>query len=108
MVPCRLVRETPDPVPGLMNAGFPVTIRFNPAYCRHVVTKRFRLLDSDGKTIRSKLIRADNDPHRKLSKLDFALVPLKPLKCGKEYSVEFMGLADGNPISRKWRFATGK
>jgi hypothetical protein len=106
-VPLRFVRETPDPIPGVYGAGYPVTVQLNPAYYRRAELKRFRLFDARGKRIKAKILTGKGDPHRKLLPGDFALIPLKKLKPRSRYRVEFEAVADGKRIRKEWSFETG-
>jgi len=107
-VPRRFVRETPDPIPKIYDAGLPVTVRLNPFYYRHAGRVSFRLRESGGAEVPSKLLRADNDPHRKLSGGDFVLIPLKTLKPDTEYRADFEAEADGKRLRKSWSFRTGR
>lgn len=104
--PRRYIRETPDPLPDLYGAGFPIVAAFNPAFYRRVRLKRFRLYDSKGERIGVRLLSARNDPYKKLSAGIFVLVPLKALKKGREYHVELQVEADGRTLHKNWRFRT--
>jgi hypothetical protein len=106
-VPLRFIRETPDPIPGVYGAGYPVTVQLNPAYYRQAKLKRFRLYDAQGKRVKAKVLTASSDPHHKLLPTDFALIPLAKLRPGSRYRVEFEAVADGKRIRREWSFTTG-
>ena len=106
-VPRRFIRETPDPIPGVYGAGYPVTVQLNPAYYRQAKLKRFRLYDAQGKRVKAKVLTASSDPHHKLLPTDFALIPLATLKPRSRYRVEFEAVADGKRIRREWSFTTG-
>jgi hypothetical protein len=106
-VPRRFIRETPDPIPGVYGAGYPVTVQLNPAYYRRAKLKRFRLYDAQGKRVKARVIEGRNDPHKKLLPTDFVLIPLTALKPGSRYRVEFEAVADGKRVRREWSFTTG-
>jgi len=105
-VPLSFIRETPDPIPRIYRAGYPVTVQFNPAYYRRVKLRRFRLYDEKGREIKAKILHAGNDPHHKLGAGDFALIPLKRLAPGRSYRVVFEAIADGKRIRKTWSFRT--
>jgi hypothetical protein len=107
-VPRSFVRETPDPIPKIYHAGYPVTMQFNPVRYRRVRLLRFRLLDSRGREVPSKVLSARNDPHHRLTPLEFALIPLRMLSPHTRYRVEFVGSADGKRIEKRWSFSTGR
>ena len=106
-VPRRFIRETPDPIPRVYGAGYPVTVQLNPAYYRRVKLRRFRLYDEKGKRVKSRVITGKGDPHHKLLPTDFALIPLTTLKPRSRYRVEFEAVADGKRLRREWSFVTG-
>ncbi len=107
-VPRSFIRETPDPIPGIYHAGYPVTVQFNPAYYRRVKLRRFRLYDEKEKALKAKILHAGNDRNHKLGPGDFALIPLKRLAPGHSYRVLFEADADGKRIRKSWSFRTGK
>jgi len=107
-VPRSFIRETPDPIPRIYRAGYPVTVQLNPAYFRRVKLRRFRLYDEKGSALKAKILHAGNDPHHKLGAGDFALIPLKRLAPGRRYRVLFEAEADGKRIRKSWSFRTGK
>ena len=106
-VPRRFIRETPDPIPGVYGAGYPVTVQLNPAFYRRAKLKRFRLYDARGKRLKAKVISGGKDPHHKLLPTDFALIPLGRLAPRSEYRVEFEASTDRGTVKRSWRFRTG-
>jgi len=107
-VPTAFVRETPDPIPGIYHAGYPVTVQFNPAYFHRVKLRRFRLFDEKGKEIRARILHAGNDRHHKMAPGDFALIPLGRLAPGHSYRVLFVADADGKRIRKSWNFTTAR
>ncbi|ADV46771.1 CAP domain-containing protein [Nitratifractor salsuginis] len=106
-VPRTFIRETPDPIPGIYHAGYPVTVQFNPARYRRVRMKSFRLLDGKGRVVPSKILTSRNDPHHKLSPYEFALIPLRRLAPHTRYTAVFTGTADNKRIEKRWQFTTG-
>jgi hypothetical protein len=105
-VPRSFVRETPDPIPKVYNAGYPVTVQFNPARYRQIRMNRFRLLDGRGREVRSRVLDSRSDPRHRLSPLEFALIPLRRLSPHTRYTVVFTGVADGKKFEKRWNFTT--
>lgn len=101
--------ESPDPLPGYKVSGFPLSVQLNPIYYKNVRLKSFRLYDAQGKEIKkTKIIQHNNDHNHLLSKLEFALMPLKRLKFGTRYTAVFDAVADGNKLKKRWSFTTEK
>ncbi len=107
-VPTAFVRETPDPIPGIYHAGYPVTVQFNPAYFHRMKLRRFELFDDKGRKIKARILQAGNDRHRKMAPGDFALVPLGRLAPGHSYRVLFEADVDGKRIRKSWSFRTAR
>ena len=99
--------ENPHPLPGSKVSGYPVTVQFNPLFYEKVTLKKFRLFDAKGKRItKVKILTHKSDKNHRLSKLQFALMPLKRLEYGTRYRVEFEVVADGKKIKKSWHFKT--
>ncbi len=99
--------ENPHPLPGSKVSGYPVTVQFNPLLYEKIRLKKFRLFDEKGKRIKKvKILTHKSDKHHRLSKLQFALMPLKRLEYGTRYSVEFEVVADGKKVKKSWHFTT--
>jgi len=106
-VPRAFIRETPDPIPGIYGAGYPVTVQLNPAFYRRADLKSFRLYDARGKRLKAKVFSGKNDLHRKLLPGDFALIPFRKLAPRSRYRVEFEALTDRGRVKKSWAFRTG-
>ena len=102
-VPSRYRRERPDPISRIANAGYPISILFNPSYYRSVKLKSFTLKSLNGKPIKGRVLSSRNDRYKKLDRNAFVFVPLSPLKRGG-YEAHFTGVADGRRIDERWRF----
>jgi len=101
--------ENPHPLPGSKVSGYPVTVQFNPLFYKKIKLKKFRLFDAKGKRIRKyKILTYKSDPNHRLTKLQFAFMPLKRLEYGTRYRVEFEAVADGKRVKKSWRFTTKK
>lgn len=107
-IPLGFVHERPDPVANLKNAGYPITISFNPAYYGRVSMKSFRLY-RDGKRVKGvKILSRANDPYAKLRENTFVLIPRNRLHKNSSYRVEFRANAGGKSLLKSWSFHTGE
>ena len=101
--------ENPHPLPGSKVSGYPVTVQFNPLFYKKIKLKKFRLYDVKGKRIKKvKILTHKSDVNRRLTKLQFALMPLKRLEFGATYQVKFEAVADGKRVEKSWKFTTKK
>lgn len=101
--------ESPDPLPSYKVSGFPVSVQFNPAYYQSVRLHSFRLYDVEGKEIKEvKILQNSNDHNHLLTKLEFALMPLKRLEFDRRYTAVFEAVADGYKVQKRWSFSTTK
>ncbi len=101
--------ENPHPLPGSKVSGFPVTVQFNPLFYKNVKLKKFRLFDARGKRIKKyKILTHKSDRNHRLTKLQFAFMPLKRLEYATQYRVEFEAVADGKRVKKSWKFTTKK
>jgi len=105
-VPPVFYDEEPDPLPGYEVSGFPVSVTFNEPDNTAIKVIDFALFDQDGNTMETKLLNAKNDPHHKLNKREFALLPLKRLKYDTDYTVELLYTMRGETKRLNWRFHT--
>lgn len=109
-VPPAFFIEEPDPLPDLEVSGYPVSVQFNPGFVDRPLVRSFRLwrLDAEGRTeIREvRLLDAETDPNKLLSRHEFALFPLQRLNWGTDYEVELIAETDGKPYRQIWRFTT--
>jgi hypothetical protein len=101
--------ESPDPLPGYKVSGFPLSVQLNPAYYKNVKLKSFRLYDENGKEIKeTRILQHSNDHNHLLTKLEFALMPLKRLEFDTSYTGVFEAVADGRSVKKRWSFRTLK
>jgi len=108
-VPPVFYTEHPHPLPGSQVSGYPVSVQFNPIAYSSVKLKKFKLFTADGKEVKkTKILTYDSDKNGRLSKLQFALMPLKRLEYGMRYKAVFEAVADGKNIKKSWYFTTVK
>ena len=99
--------EYPDPLPDYKVSGFPISVQFNPVNYKNVKLKSFRLYDAVGKEIKeTRILQHHNDHNHFLTKLEFALMPLKRLEFDTNYTVLFEAIADGYYVKKNWSFRT--
>ena len=100
--------EIPDPLPDYDVSGYPVSVQFNDLYYTTVRLRSFRLFDDDeNKEIpMSRILTHENDPHQRLKKTQFALMPIKRLEYGTTYRAAFEAEIDGEPYLKSWKFTT--
>ena len=102
-VPSKYHKERPDAIAYLKNAGYPISIIFNPSYYRNVRVKNFTLKKLGGKYIKGKILSQKNDKYHKLDKNAFVFIPFSPLSKGV-YEAHFRGVADGQRVNKIWQF----
>ena len=101
--------ENPHPLPGYKVSGYPVTVQFNPLFYKEVKLKKFRLFDENNKRIKKvKILTHKSDTNHRLTKLQFALMPLQRLEYGTRYHVEFEAVVDEKRVKKSWKFTTKK
>lgn len=99
--------EVPDPLPDYEVSGYPVSVQFNDLYYTGIKLKSFRLFDEENKEIpMSRILTHANDPHQRLKKMQFALMPIQRLEYGTTYRAEFEAEVDGEPYQKSWKFTT--
>jgi len=99
--------ESPAPLPGYKVSGFPVSVQLNPLYYKNAKLKSFRLYDAQGKEIKeTKILQHNNDHNHLLTKLEFALMPLKRLEFDTIYTAVFEAFTDENKVKKSWSFRT--
>ena len=101
--------ESPDPMPGYKVSGFPISVQFNPADYKSVTLRSFRLYDENANEIKeTRILQHKNDHNYLLTKLEFALMPLKRLEFNTKYTAVFEAVADGSQVKKSWSFRTVK
>lgn len=95
--------ESPDPLPGVVFKGNPVSIHINPNYTLKVTT--FTLTDSSGNLVAGKILTS-NEFSQYLLTSEAYFVPTSTLKSGTKYTAYFSGTNNGANFSRTWSFTT--
>jgi uncharacterized protein YkwD len=95
--------ETPDPVSGVNEVGYPVSVH---ADIGSIITVDSFTLRARGASadVSTRLLRHSDDEHTPESAA--AIVPLTVLKAGTTYDVTFKGRVDTVAANRTWSFTT--
>jgi uncharacterized protein YkwD len=94
--------ESPDPVAGSNEVGYPVSVHADIDAVLKV--QSFTMHERGGADLSTKLLSAPADADTPPSAA--AIIPLAVLKAGTTYDVSFVGSLDGSAIARTWSFAT--
>lgn len=94
--------ETPDPVAGQNEVGYPVSVHADSGTDLRVT--RFILRERGGAALPVRLLEHRSDSETPASAA--AIIPLAVLRKGTLYDVEFSGTADGTQVTRNWSFST--
>ena len=94
--------ETPDPVEGKNEVGFPVSVHADSGSTVRV--GRFIIRERGGAELPVKRLEHDSDSETPSSAA--SIIPLSVLRKGLTYEVEFSGTLDGTPVTRNWSFST--
>jgi hypothetical protein len=94
--------ESPDPVAGVNEVGYPVSVHAD--INATLVVQNFTMRPRGGTDVAVKLLKRDTDPDTPTSAA--AIVPLAVLKANTTYDVSFSGTVDAVPVSRSWFFTT--
>lgn len=94
--------EAPDPVPGVNEVGYPISVHANITAIVKVVG--FTVRPRGGAPLEVRQLTHDVDPETPQSAA--AIVPLAPLAAGTTYDVSFTGTVNGTPVNRTWSFTT--
>jgi uncharacterized protein YkwD len=95
--------ESPDPVDGINEVGYPVSVHADINVTLQVSS--FTIKPQGGANLNVKLLaRSSTDPHTPASAA--AIVPLTVLAPSTVYVVNFSGTSNGTPISKTWSFTT--
>lgn len=95
-------QETPDPVPGIDEVGYPVSVHAD--IDARVRVDRFVLRDPEGTEVPVRRLVHEEDASTPASAA--AILPLSPLRAGSRYEAEFSGTVDGLAVQRRWSFST--
>lgn len=99
--------EKPNPMPNQDKTGNPISIAFHGEQSP-ITVMSFTLSENGTPITAVKLLDANNDPNRQLSKTEFALFPLEPLKFATTYQANFRYRQDGQEKVETWSFTTRK
>ena len=95
--------ESPDPVAGLNEVGYPVSVHAD--IDANLVVTSFTMKPRGGSDLNVKLLATSaGDIHTPDSAA--AIVPLAKLAASTIYDVSFAGTSDGIPVSKTWSFTT--
>jgi hypothetical protein len=94
--------EAPDPVPGLNEVGYPISVHANITAVLKV--QSFTIRPRGGANLQVRQLTKDVDPETPVSAA--AIVPLAPLAAGATYDVSFTGTVNNVAVSRTWAFTT--
>lgn len=94
--------ETPNPVPGKHQVGFPISIHAD--LISKVAVQHFSIRPHGGVALPVQLLTNATDPNTPTSAA--AIIPLQTLAAATSYDVQFDGVVDGFAVSRNWTFTT--
>ncbi|WP_426113752.1 CAP domain-containing protein [Massilia sp. PWRC2] len=95
-------QETPDPVDGVDEVGYPVSVQGD--ISATLAVSSFTIRPRNGSVLAVKLLQSATDPHTPSSAA--AIIPLNKLDGATVYDVAFSGSADGVPVTLSWSFTT--
>lgn len=95
-------QEVPDPVDGLDEVGYPVSVHADISAV--VEVSNFSIRPRNGSNLAVKLLQRATDARTATSVA--AIIPLTRLNAATVYDVSFSGSADGVPVSLNWSFTT--
>ena len=95
--------EEPDPVSGINEVGYPVSVHAN--INTTVTVQSFTIHPRGGADLSVKLLSAATDAANTGSSVA-AIVPLAPLKAATVYDVSFNGAVNGAAVTKSWSFTT--
>lgn len=94
--------ESPDPVAGQNEVGYPVSVHAN--INATVTVQTFTIQPHGGSALTVKLLAHASDTETPASAA--AIVPLAPLKAATVYDVAFSGAVNGVAVTKSWSFTT--
>jgi len=97
--------ESPDPVPGQNEVGYPISVHADTIRLGVGVTvASFTVTPRGGAALAVRLLSHANDADT--PETAAAIIPLAPLKGATVYDVSFSGVVAGVPVTRNWSFTT--
>jgi len=94
--------ESPDPVPGQNEVGYPISVHAD--IDNNVTVQNFTVAPRGGTALNVRLLSNANDSVT--SRSAAAIVPLAPLRAATTYDVSFSGTVGGVGVTRSWSFST--
>ncbi|MES2295583.1 MAG: CAP domain-containing protein [Pseudomonadota bacterium] len=94
--------EAPDPVAGVNEVGYPVSVHAD--IDANLTVQSFTLRARGGAELSVKLLSAASDHDTPASAA--AIIPLATLKAATTYDASFVGSIDGAAVSKTWSFTT--
>jgi uncharacterized protein YkwD len=92
--------ESPDPVPGQNEVGYPISVHGD----SNVTVQNFTVAPRGGSALNVRLLSHANDSAT--GEGVAAIVPLAPLRSATTYDVSFSGSVSGVAVTRNWSFTT--
>jgi uncharacterized protein YkwD len=93
--------EDPDPVAGINEVGYPISVHAN--IDAPVTMQTFTVRPRGGSNLQVQVVNASADPSKRTA---IAIVPLARLQAATTYDVSFSGTVNGAPVTRNWSFTT--
>ncbi len=94
--------ESPDPVPGQNEVGYPVSVHADITSTLVVLSFTIQPRGASALTVRQLNNAGDGNPQPSAA----AIIPLTVLAAGTIYDVSFSGTVDGVAVNRSWSFTT--
>jgi hypothetical protein len=95
--------ESPDPVPGKNEVGYPISIHAD--ITSIIAVQSFTVQPRGGSSLPVRLLTKATDPSHTRESVA-AIVPLDVLAGATTYDVQFSGTVDGLSVNRSWSFTT--
>jgi uncharacterized protein YkwD len=106
-VPLEFGGEVPDPVPGGVRAGYPITIQFPPF--DKLTGVRATVVDGNGNDVAFYLSDPEHPASSSFGQYGVVcLIPKLPLQSESRYDVRVDAMWNGKPMTWRWSFSTLK
>ncbi|MCC2954669.1 CAP domain-containing protein [Massilia sp. IC2-477] len=93
--------EDPDPVQGINEVGYPISVHAN--IDAPMTMQTFTVRPRGGANLQVQVVNSSATASQRTA---IAIVPLAPLKAATTYDVSFAGTVNGAPVTRDWSFTT--
>ncbi|QOY94344.1 CAP domain-containing protein [Massilia sp. UMI-21] len=93
--------EDPDPVAGINDVGYPISVHAN--IDAPLTMQTFTVRPRGGANLQVQVVNSSTTARQRTA---IAIVPLAPLKSATTYEVSFSGTVNGAPVTRDWSFVT--